>query len=535
MVEEMNGDLFPDTVPQPEGSNAAPGVFFPCNREDAILLLGGLCIQTGFPEKKLRLAVYNGRPARLLEGLRKEEEALLNGGNTACFPVLFELAEKTGNDAGTIRFPEIRKLIFRSQEEANAFLFRPFDEFDPREMAHDVRPDHFGLPGAPRFMLREDGPDEQARLADRVAAGIHYVLLLAEAWPSSMKAAATFLGGGNDSTYMPSAGALIASALGDERHACSRAGRLIVASFLKMELPSPQEMLDCLDEEFSMNECEDPEIQGREAKWLTVMREVVANRRMLGEDILGDEGTVLYRGALLATMTESLEAIGAFLSQDNLAGPHVCCMAAFLAGLKAGVINMPWRLKSRQAERLSGILCRLLSPPFSTVLETETGRHEGGQYTTIRCGSTVLLSLDAEPSTKSCSADLPRGSLPYDGLTVLPETTQWLDLDNHLRVEVRMNQSTGLTFPTLVWTIPETRSLVRQADIRAFHERGGKLWYLRYSENGQWLACDLPGLPIPEHLSMLAASLKQAMSECLKPEKAKKTSRKRENKIMTKY
>lgn len=528
----MNGDLFPETELQPDGNNTGRGIFFPCNREDAILLLGGLCISAGFPEGKLRVALSAGRPARLADGLRKEEEALLNGGNAACFPILLELGEETGNEAGTIRFPEIRKLVFRTREEADAFLFRPFDEFDPSEMAHDVRPDRFGLPGSPRFTLRENGAREHARVAGRVAAGIHYVLQLAETWPSCMKAAATFLGGENDSTDMPSAGTLIASVFRGSPHDCSRAGRLIAASFLRMDVPSPPEMLDCLDEEFAMHESEDPETHGKEAKWLAVMREVVANRRMLGEDILGDEGAVLYRGALLATMTETPEAIGAFLSQDNLAGPHVCCMAAFLTGLKTGVINMPWRLKSRQAERLSGILDRLLTPPFGTRLETETRCHGHRQYTTIRCGHTVLLSLETEATTESNCADLQQESLPDDGGNVPPDITQWLDLED-LRVEVRMNESAGFTFPTLVWTIPENRSLVRQADIRAFHERGGKLWYLRHSENGQWLACDLPGLPIPGHLPMLAAGLKQSISDCLKPEKAKKTVSRRGNKAMT--
>lgn len=523
----MNGDLFPETVPQPEKNNAGTGIFFPCNREDAILLLGGLCISAGFPEGKIRLALSAGRPARLTDGLRQEEEELLNGGNAACFPLLLELGEEAGNDASKIRFPEIRKLVFRTQEEADAFLFRPFDEFDPKEMAHEVQPDRFGLPGSSRFTLRENSAREHARGADRVAAGIHYVLQLAETWPSCTKAAATFLGDGNDSTDMPSVGTLIASVFSDGQNGCSRAGRLIAASFLRMDLPSPQEMLDCLDEEFAMNESEDPKIHDKEAKWLAVMREVVANRRMLREDILGDESAVLYRGALLATMTETPEAIGAFLSRDNLAGPHVCCMAAFLAGLKTGVINMPWRLKSRQPARLSGIIDRLLTPSVSTVLETQSRCHGGRQYTTVRCGHTALLSLETEATAESDCADLQRESIPDDGQTVPPDRRQWLDLED-FRVEVRMNESAAFTFPTLVWTIPETRSLVRQADIRALHEHGGKLWYLRHSESVQWLACDLPGLPVPEHLPMLAAGLKQAIRECLKPEKTKKTASKRE-------
>lgn len=515
----MNGDLFPETATQPEGNNTGTGPFFPCNREDAILLLGGLCISAEFPVGSLRLALGAGRPARLTDGLRREEEALLNGGNAACFPILLELDEESGNDADTILFPEIRKLVFRSREEADAFLFRPFDEFDPGEMAHDVQPDRFGLPGSPRFTLRENGALEHARVADRVAAGIHYVLQLAEAWPSCMKAAATFLGGENDGTDMPSASTLIASVFRDSPHECSRAGRLIAASFLRMDAPSPREMLDCLDEEFAMHESEDPETQAKEARWLAVMREVVANTRMLGKDILGDEGAVLYRGALLATMTETPEAIGAFLSRDNPAGPHVCCMASFLTGLKTGVINMPWRLKDLQAERLSRILDRLLTRPIGTSLETEIGCDGQRQYTTIRCGHTVLLSLETEAATENSCSELQQESLPDDRSNVSPDKTQSLDLED-LRVEVRMNESAGFQFPILVWTIPENRNLVRQADLRVFQERGGKLWYLRHSENGPYLACDLPALPGPEQLPMLATGLKRAISECLKLEKS---------------
>ena len=526
MVEKMNGDLFPETIPQPEEHSTGTGRFFPCNREDAILLLGGLCISAGFPEGRLRLAVSAGRPARLSDGLRAEEETLLNGGNAACFPILLELGGETGHGAGTIRFPEIRRLVFRTQADADAFLFRPFDEFDPGDMPHDVRPDRFGLPGPARFTLREDGPDAHARIADRVAAGIHYVLQLAETWPSCMQAAATFLGGGNDSMDMPSAGSLIASAFGDRTHGCGRAGHVITASFLRMDVPSPAEMLDCLDEEFAMHESEDPETRAKEERWLAVMREVVANTRMLGKDLLGDEGAVLYRGALLATMTESPGAIGAFLSRDNLAGPHVCCMAAFLTGLKTGVMNMPWRLKSRQAGRLSGILDSLLASPSGTVLETGTGRHGDRQYTTVRCGHTILLSLETETRAESHRADPEHENSPGDGQDVPPDTRQWLDLED-FRVEVRMNGSAGFTFPTLVWHIPANRSLVRQAAIRAFHEHGGKLWYLRQDGDERWLGCDLPGLPAPGHLPLLAAGLAQAISECLKPEKAGKTARKK--------
>ncbi len=529
----MNGDLFHEQDLNPKENGAEPATFFPCNREDAILLLGGLCIPTGFPGDKLRLAICDGRPARLPDGLREEEAILLNGGNPVCFPVLLELGEETGNDTGTIRYPDIRKLVFRTQEEANAFIFRPFDEFDPSEMAHDVMPERFGLPGAPRFTLRENGSDAHARLADRVAAGIHYVLVLAERFPACMNAAITFLGGGpgNNGADTASVRALIAALSNDGQSGDSRAGRIIAASFLKMDLPSPPEMLDCLDEEFAMHESDDPEIHTKESRWLHILHEVVANRRMLSKEILGDEGAVLYRGALLATMTDTPEAIGSFLSQDSLAGPRVCCMAAFLTGLKTGVIGMPWRLKKRQTERLAGLLDRLLTPPFSTVLETENVRQGDKQYTTVRCGNTPLLSLEA--TTESEDGELQPDRLSDDEQTITSSTGQWLDLDDDFRVEVRMNESAGFAFPTLFWSIPKTRSPIRQTDIRAFHECGGKLWYLRHNENGQWLACDLPSPPRPEHLPMLAACLKQAICDCLKPEKKKKPASKGVKKAKT--
>ena len=182
---------------------------------------------------------------------------------------------------------------------------------------------------------------------------------------------------------------------------------------------------------------------------------------------------------------------------------------------------MPWRLKGPQAGRLSGMLARLLTPPFGNVLETRIECHEAKHNTTVRCGSTTLITLQAEATTERDSPDRQQEISPSDGKIVQPGTKQWLDLDNDLRVEVRMNEAGGFRFPTLLWGIPETRTPVRLADLRALHEHGGKLWYLRHSDSTRWMACDLPALPGHEHLAILAASLKQAIGECLKPEKAR--------------
>src|SRR5690606_34906316 len=54
----------------------APRTFFPCNREDAPLLLGGCCISHWFADPNVRLAIDASGAALIEEGLRAEEELL---------------------------------------------------------------------------------------------------------------------------------------------------------------------------------------------------------------------------------------------------------------------------------------------------------------------------------------------------------------------------------------------------------------------------------------------------------------------------
>ncbi len=130
---ELASQPFADsrTIMTDESGGNSARLFFPCNREDALLLLGSLCISEFFPIQSIQLPVQTEGLAIISSGLRGSESQLLAAGRSERFPVLVEVkSEVVGRLPRVIGYEDIIGLKFQTQAQADDFRFRPVDEFD---------------------------------------------------------------------------------------------------------------------------------------------------------------------------------------------------------------------------------------------------------------------------------------------------------------------------------------------------------------------------------------------------------------------
>jgi len=183
-------------------SSESKRVFFPCNREDALVLLGSLCISEFFPDQTIQLAIQPKGVALVDQGLRRAEEEMLEAGRKERFPILVEVAQGVVQEfPRVIEYKDILGLIFRNQTEADEFRFRPVDEFDTETFGFLVDGGLFGREGDPRFTIRSNDNDSECKIgraADRLAAGVHCILSLGITNPQCRKAIAGFFSGKKD-------------------------------------------------------------------------------------------------------------------------------------------------------------------------------------------------------------------------------------------------------------------------------------------------------------------------------------------------
>src|SRR4051812_33237786 len=125
-------------------SGATPRYFFPCNREDVLVLLGSLFISPDFFLNSVRLAVQDEGLAILESALRETEAELIAGGRPERFPLLIEVnRDVVSRSPRTIAFSDIIGIVFRNREEEEDFRFRPVDEFDTEALPAFVEPGLF--------------------------------------------------------------------------------------------------------------------------------------------------------------------------------------------------------------------------------------------------------------------------------------------------------------------------------------------------------------------------------------------------------
>ncbi|QRR33973.1 hypothetical protein JNX00_20450 [Hydrogenophaga sp. YM1] len=545
-----------DTVPcgaqasgaqQPSGGSiGSRRAFFPCNREDALLLLGGLCISHWFPERTVRLPVDASGVVVVSQGLREEEGALICGAAPERFPLLIELdGEPDATSPRIIRLVDVLRLVFRSQDEADAFRYRPVEEFDPVDLAWSVEPELFGLPGDARFMLRnpEDSPAVAiGRLADRIVAAVFTLLEVGNRHEAAREPILGFVrGSGHGSVQQePDLQALLRHLSQGLHPPVLQLVDAVLAAFAGSEGRSSREIVESMARKFkALSKPEDRvgEVAGR---WLDVARDVGRGQIELNGDLLSDERSILLRAALLGAFADDAAALLTFLNAEKPAGPRVAATASFLVGLKVGVIGDSWDNKRRLVDKLSAAIAALLRA-WPEVVNGEAPLVRA----TERCGDAEIVQVlsigdvvlaewktpraaEMDPIQQAWLEQLMRAGYEVAGSGANPRS--WLvrlpSAEHTVEVLHAEAGNPPRRFPVLRFHFAEGEKLRKGKDIAASFEAGGRLWYARQDTTKRWfLSCEVPSLPVGDDMKLVADALEAAVQLCVAPAKAPRKAR----------
>ncbi len=347
------------------GGSPSTRILFPCNREDALLLLASASVTAGFSGGDVRLPVKDGKLVFVEDGLRSSESDLLADGQVENFPLLVELAQDSIPLANMqVGHDRITGLRFRNQEEADQFRYRPVEEFDTRAFECTAEPELFLLDGEPRFEIRKKTDDQLSRSwdkFDRICGGISEVLNLVRLQPRCIKAAADLLTLVDSASREKDLSCLMRTAAGDGDADCDRVAVQVTSVF--QELPRSgaraSTIISLLRDALLEVPAGDASQAERESRWADVAREVAADRRIMDGHLLSDDGSIFLRAALLASMVNDARSVEAFMRSEKPAGPQVSVAAAFLAGLKRGILDMPWKSKGPNIRLLSHLASEL--------------------------------------------------------------------------------------------------------------------------------------------------------------------------------
>jgi len=530
------------TDPSSKSATCAERVFFPCNREDALVLLGGLCISDFFPDQTISLAVQPEGVALVTQGLRHSEEEMLNAGRPERFPILVEVAQRVANEIPrVIEYKDILGLVFRKPSEADEFRYRPVDEFDTETFGFKIEGELFGLEGSPRFTIRSSDDVSKLRIghaADRLAAGVHCALFLGNARPRCRMAVVGFLAGTNDRPTGQEEIDFATSAriVASQNPVAKIAGHLhaVVSAFAEAENPGPRVLVEEVFRRLLLVAGSNEESKSREERWAEIARNVTKGRIELNGDQLADDKSVILRAALLGTIVDKVDALLAFLDAEKPSGLRVTTAAAFLVGLKQGLINISWKDKKSQVQQLSslsGAMLRALTKipgNVDVLLSVTAGETDVTTALSISAGD-VLLAEWVEKKHVPPDAVSQRwldefSRLGYDVTGPGRETYSWtIRLTGSLSIEIVRLQIGSAEFCGFRYRLPECARLRKQKDLNGIIGIPGSLWHsFRDSDNQEMLYCDLVSLPTKSELGSLAAQLEHLLGLCTVQQKVRK-------------
>lgn len=536
-VGEQQGLFLSDPERTSESStpgSEAPRLFFPCNREDGLVLLGSLCISEFFPDAAVRLAVQADGIALVELGLRLCEEELLQAGQPERFPVLVEVRREANREAPrTVEYGHVVRLVFRTQDEADAFRFRPVDEFDTEVFECQADGACFGMEGPARFELRSADSSVAMRtghVVDRLVAGIHCMLSLGEIQPVCRQAIGRFVAGndvesaGGGEIDLAAACRTLTDAVQDDS---SRHLRAIVKAFAEADNPTPRSLIDGISRNFQSLVADDAHAKEVESRWTEVARDVVRNKIPLNGDRLSDDKSVLLRGALLALVADGPEALSSFLDAERPSGPRVTSTAAFLVGLKQGLTNSSWKFKGRRASQLSaaaGGLLRAFAESragLERAVSLSRTEDDSTSFMRVSVGGVQLVEWRAEKAKapdaleEAWMADFKR--LGYGVVGKGGSGHSWMVAFPDSRVVEVVHCAVGTArFPMLRLNFESGQKLKKAKEIASNFGKGGHLWYPRSDEAGQFfLCCELPSLPDHRDVGLILDALREAIELCL--------------------
>lgn len=530
----------PAASPSPVDTTDASRVFFPCNREDALLLLGGLCISQWFAEPNVRLAVDVTGAALVADGLLGEEESLLCGDVAGRFPVLIEVPAALGKRTPVlIEIGEVRRLVFRTQADADAFRYRPVDEFDPGYLAYAIEPDRFGRAGAARFHIRSTDSREAVDLghaADRIIAGVFSMVTVANAQEACRAPMARLISGNVGTADLPlSVSDVIARLALGLSGAGNRHTDLIVDAFAASDGASPRELIDAIASGFERASPPDPHAREIEGRWLQVARDVARGKVELNGDLLSDDKSILLRAALLATFAKGPQAVLAFLNAEKPAGARVATIASFLVGLKRGVIGESWARKERHTRELGSAMAEFLrsipdlTAGRSSPFRIEELQQEAAMVQAVSVGQVRLAEWKSlrkrEPDPIEVAWMEQLAGSGYMVLGAGEAAHGWLvrppGADRILDLRLAAVGNPPKRFPVFRFSFTEGQKFRKTKELAADFEAGGRLWALRHvPARGPLLICEVPSLPVGDDLALFLDALEDAIQLCVAPAKA---------------
>ncbi len=522
--------------------------FFPCNREDALLLLGSLCISEFFPVKSINLAVQPEGVAILSSGLRHSEAEALQAGRLERFPILVEVEpEAARRMPRTVGYGDIVGLTFRTQSEADDFSFRPVDEFDTETFRCRVEENLFGQEGEPRFSIctpLSDSKFEIGRVADRISAGVNCLLELGQTKAICRSAVACFLDGTLhaklDSEEIDFVAACEILLEGNVEVPRSKHQSIVVAAFAADEGAGPRPLIDEVVRRHSNLAVHGSELPKQVSAWADIARDVIKGRIALNGDHLSDEKSVILRGALLGVVADRVDALSTFLDVEKPSGPKVTTEAAFLVGLKRGLLNSSWKQKKNHLPLLS-TLTRIMvsalvtrSPGFDKIfsvsrIETET--------TSTLIISTAGITLaewtekkEVVPDALSLEWLRELDQLGYEIEVLGRSPYSWVvRLSPEHVVEVTHCGAGEVRFSVLRYDFLDNQKLRKTKELDEAFRKRGMFWYPSSDEDGHiYLSCDLPSLPDKHGRELIAHKLAEAVGLCIVE---KKSSRKVKKKL----
>lgn len=533
---------------QPEGiaesSLAAGKCYFPCNREDALLLLGGGFISLHFPDLHVLLPVDDNGLFLMESSLRTSEEILISAGREENFPLLLEISSSILQRASvSIGFGDIECLVFRNDSEADAFRFRPVDEFDPEALPFRIAPLLFGGSGEPRFRVQRNARlTRLGHLVDRIPAGVHFLMTLAQERPECRSAVRSIFSSPAETSFVH-AGYSISQAvmygLTPWPSDCSLTNELLTA-FIEFDGYGASQLLEQLKARLVKNN-KDTANSSIVDKWLQFATDVIHSRVALSGEHLSDERAIDLRAALLALIPESVDSIEVFLEGEKPAGTVVAANAAFLVGLKSGLSRMPWQTKKGQAAQL-GELARILfealesknPKAFESFLISIFEQDKTAQELNVVTERGIVVLDTSTPFTTDEIDEFWDSEFLRTGFEVVGQGRSrysWIvKVDEALFVEVQHSVIHDWYYPILRYVFTDDVKLKKNKDIHNYFIGRGHFWYFGESSGQFELTCDLPELPCGNARNLLVVQLKNAIGYCVVPNKIKKPRVSRKNK-----
>lgn len=515
-------------------------IFFPANREDALLLLGGICISEYFPAPDIALAVNDKGIALVDEGLRASEVQILNRGQGRNFPLLIEVNDHRSHIEGAPVLPsDIKAIWFRSSSESDEFRFRSVEEFDAGTYPCGVDPQLFELEGVPRFGLRTGTAlAELGRLADRFSDGVLSIIDLGNRQPSCREAVWSFFrvkSGDESSPGLEFVDAVHAATQYPARDIDIDGIRsAIVSAFYVAADPSPRALLEQIRSLLTAHSPDRDLIPDAISKWLDFAEAVVRSQTALTGDRLSDEKSVLLRGALLGLMVEDVDALETFRNAEKPAGCRVTAIAAFLLGLKRGIMSTPWEQKKRSLHSSQFLIADLLRAFVNTpnsaseVITASRKNTASGHELVLMCAERVLATWPIEaPLVLSERERLFATALGMD--TSNPATRSDRGLGFNIQsamgqsIEILSQQPESPNCVTLRYYLAPEQRFRKAKDLLEYGSAGGRVWYpARDDRERDFLFCDLVSAPDDDGRHMVFEALTAALGKLLIPPKVSK-------------